>query len=63
MPLPHDRVIDTIRRKRAFTLLSNPRLSIEDVAHEVGFSDAHNFRRAFERWTGHGPREGQRTAS
>ncbi|VWC82916.1 AraC family transcriptional regulator [Burkholderia contaminans] len=56
-------VIDTIRRKRAFTLLSNPRLSIEDVAHEVGFSDAHNFRRAFKRWTGHGPREGQRTAS
>ena len=49
-------VIDTIRRKRAFTLLSNPRLSIEDVAHEVGFSDAHNFRRAFKRWTGHGPR-------
>ncbi|NIF89734.1 AraC family transcriptional regulator [Burkholderia sp. Cy-637] len=49
-------VIDTIRRKRACTLLSNPRFSIEDVAHEVGFSDAHNFRRAFKRWTGHGPR-------
>ncbi|WGS51117.1 AraC family transcriptional regulator [Paraburkholderia sp. D15] len=29
-------VIDTIHRKRAFTLLSNPRLSIEDVAREVG---------------------------
>lgn len=50
-------VIDTIRKKRAFTLLSNPRLSIEDVAHAVGFSDSHNFRRAFKRWTGHGPRE------
>ncbi|WDD93626.1 AraC family transcriptional regulator [Burkholderia sp. FERM BP-3421] len=52
-------VIDTIRQKRAFTLLSNPRLSIEDVAHEVGFSDSHNFRRAFKRWTGHGPRDPQ----
>ncbi|WP_323123038.1 AraC family transcriptional regulator [Burkholderia alba] len=50
-------MIDNIRQKRAFTLLSNPRLSIEDVAHEVGFSDSHNFRRAFKRWTGHGPRE------
>ncbi|KVM65657.1 AraC family transcriptional regulator [Burkholderia ubonensis] len=51
-------VIDTIRKKRAFKLLNNPRLSIEDVAHEVGYSDSHNFRRAFKRWTGHGPRDG-----
>uniref|UniRef100_UPI002ABD30FB AraC family transcriptional regulator n=1 Tax=Burkholderia cepacia TaxID=292 RepID=UPI002ABD30FB len=49
-------MVDSIRRKRAFMLLRNPQSSIEDIADEVGFSDAHNFRRAFKRWTGHGPR-------
>jgi len=30
-------------------------MSIEQVAFAVGFSDAHNFRRAFRRWTGSAP--------
>ncbi|MGH8781647.1 AraC family transcriptional regulator [Paraburkholderia sp.] len=50
-------VLDNIRHARAMALLSTPRLSIEEIAYEVGFSDSHNFRRAFKRWTGHGPRE------
>ncbi|MEQ5842762.1 AraC family transcriptional regulator [Paraburkholderia acidicola] len=50
-------VLDNIRHARALALLSTPRLSIEEIAYEVGFSDSHNFRRAFKRWTGHGPRE------
>jgi AraC-like DNA-binding protein len=33
------------------------RLTLDEVAYEVGFSDAQNFRRAFRRWTGHGPRQ------
>ncbi|RKP48137.1 AraC family transcriptional regulator [Trinickia fusca] len=49
-------LLDGVRQRRATALLSNPRLSIEEVAYEVGFSDSHNFRRAFKRWTGHGPR-------
>ena len=32
-------------------------MSVEQVALEVGFSDAHNFRRAFKRWTGSAPSE------
>ncbi|SDI49414.1 AraC-type DNA-binding protein [Paraburkholderia steynii] len=50
-------ILDNIRKKRALTLLTNARLSIEEIAYEVGFSDSHNFRRAFRRWTGHGPSE------
>lgn len=50
-------MLDNIRRTRSLALLGNPRLSIEEVAYEVGFSDSHNFRRAFRRWTGRGPRE------
>ncbi|MFV3014353.1 AraC family transcriptional regulator [Pseudomonas sp. KHB2.9] len=50
-------VLDQIRMDRALALLDNPRMTIDEVAYEVGFSDAHNFRRAFKRWTGHGPRQ------
>jgi AraC-like DNA-binding protein len=27
-------------------------MSIADIAHTIGFSDARGFRRAFKRWTG-----------
>ncbi|HEY9102617.1 AraC family transcriptional regulator [Chitinimonas sp.] len=50
-------LLDSVRKNRAIELLANPRLSIEQVALEVGFSDAHNFRRAFRRWTGSAPSE------
>lgn len=50
-------VLDDLRKNRALSLLNNSRLTLDEVAYEVGFSDAHNFRRAFKRWTGHGPRQ------
>lgn len=50
-------MVNEIRKKHAFKLLSNPRLSIDKIASEIGFSDANSFRRAFKHWTGHGPRE------
>ncbi|PCE23170.1 AraC family transcriptional regulator [Paraburkholderia acidicola] len=50
-------LVNDIRQKRAYELLNNPRLTVDYVAREVGFTDSHNFRRAFKRWTGHGPRE------
>jgi len=50
-------VLDDLRKNRALSLLSNPRLTLDEIAYEVGFSDAHNFRRAFKRWTGHSPRQ------
>jgi AraC-like DNA-binding protein len=48
-------LLDSVRKNRAVELLANTQLSIEQVAAEVGFSDAHNFRRAFKRWTKSSP--------
>jgi len=48
-------LLDNVRKNRAIELLGNTALSIEQVALEVGFSDAHNFRRAFKRWTRSSP--------
>ena len=50
-------LLDGQRRNRALELLGNSKLSIEQVAFAVGFSDPHNFRRAFRRWTGAAPSE------
>ncbi len=43
------------RANRALELLANPQMSIEQIAHAVGYTDVHNFRRAFRRWTGTTP--------
>ena len=50
-------LLDNVRKSRAIELLANTSMSVEQVALEVGFSDAHNFRRAFKRWTGAAPSE------
>lgn len=46
---------DSIRRDRAILLLNKPNLSINDVAHQLGFSEAAAFNRAFKKWTGNTP--------
>jgi AraC-like DNA-binding protein len=46
---------DRVRERRATFLLRESALRIDAVAHEVGFSDAREFRRAYIRWTGHPP--------
>ncbi|MCF3641278.1 AraC family transcriptional regulator [Rhizobium sp. TRM95111] len=48
-------LLDGQRKTRALELLGNPQLSIEQIAFAVGFTDPHNFRRAFRRWTGSTP--------
>ena len=45
-------VRDDLRERLARSLLRDTRLSVEDVAHRLGFSAATNFRVAFKRWTG-----------
>jgi len=37
--------------------LKTTKMTTEDIAALVGFSDAANFRRAFKRWTGKTPSE------
>lgn len=48
-------LLDGIRKARALELLANPAMTVEQIAHAVGFTDPHNFRRAFRRWTGTTP--------
>lgn len=45
-------VKDALRRDAAIHLLLNPKLTLEDVAQQVGFSETSTFHRAFKKWTG-----------
>lgn len=45
-------IVDDVRRKLAIEYLETTRMSVEDVAWKVGFSDGANLRRAIRRWTG-----------
>lgn len=56
---------DEVRLKMARDYLRDTRLSTEDIAAALGFSDAANFRHAFKRWSGQAPatwRQAQRGA-
>ena len=48
-------VLDDLKKNRALELLGNPQMSVEQIAYAIGFTDPHNFRRAFRRWTGSTP--------
>ncbi len=48
-------LLDDLRRNRSLELLANPAMPVEQIAYAVGFTDPHNFRRAFRRWTGETP--------
>jgi len=45
-------IIDEVRKKLALEYLRTTRMSVEDIAWKVGFSDSSNLRRAVRRWTG-----------
>lgn len=49
-------IMDDVRATLAAEYLRTTKMTIEDIASLVGFSDAANFRRAFKRWTGQTPR-------
>jgi AraC-like DNA-binding protein len=48
-------ILDDVRCTLASEYLRSTKLSIDDIAELVGFSDAANFRHAFRRWTGSTP--------
>ncbi|WP_250475169.1 AraC family transcriptional regulator [Caballeronia sp. GAFFF1] len=50
-------IVDDARSSLALEYLKATKMSTDDVATLLGFSDAANFRRALKRWTGKGPRE------
>jgi len=51
---------DRVRERRATHLILESRLPVKEIAGEVGFSDAREFRRAYARWTGQPPSAARR---
>jgi AraC-like DNA-binding protein len=50
-------VLDDLRRQMALRYLSAQKVSVNETAYLVGFSEPAAFSRAFKRWTGKSPRE------
>ncbi|WP_051741464.1 AraC family transcriptional regulator [Streptomyces xylophagus] len=50
---------DQLRRDVAIAALAAGTTSIEDISHQLGFSEPSAFHRAFKRWTGSAPRSYQ----
>lgn len=52
-----EQVLDELREKLALRYLKGRKVSVNETAYLVGFSDPAAFSRAFKRWTGMSPRE------
>ncbi|MEM8560720.1 MAG: AraC family transcriptional regulator [Pseudomonadota bacterium] len=51
----YQHLLDQVRAEHATRYLQNTRLPISNIAYLIGFNDASNFRRAYQRWTGKSP--------
>ncbi|WP_368733440.1 helix-turn-helix domain-containing protein [Proteus mirabilis] len=49
-------MVDDLRRRMALRYLEGRKVSVNETAYLVGFSDPSSFSRAFKRWTGASPR-------
>ena len=51
----YQRIKDNARRDLAISMLSRDRMTVSEVAEQVGFSDPSAFHRSFKKWTGQSP--------
>ncbi len=49
------RMLDDTRKRDAIRLLEDRTLSVEEIAHRIGYSAPANLLRAFRKWTGTTP--------
>jgi AraC-like DNA-binding protein len=49
-------IVESVRRRRATSLLAESNLPVTQIALSLGYSDPANFTRAFRRWSGTSPR-------
>ena len=52
----YQQLIDQVREIHARRYLSDPTLSVTQVAQQLGYADSSGFHRAFKKWTGRSPR-------
>ena len=52
----YEAVLDALRHKMALNFLADKKVSVNETAYLVGFSEPAAFSRAFKRWTGASPR-------
>jgi AraC-like DNA-binding protein len=52
----YQQLVDQVREIYARRILSDPTLSITEVAQRVGYADSSGFNRAFKKWTEHTPK-------
>jgi AraC-like DNA-binding protein len=50
-------LLTEVRKRLAIEYLRKTRMTTEEIASRLGYSDAANFRHAFSRWTGKTPHE------
>ena len=56
-------LLTRVRRALAEDYLRGTRMSVDDIAAALAFSDGRSFRHAFVRWTGHSPSDFRRAAT
>lgn len=57
-----EKLLDELRHKMALNYINGGRVSVNEIAYLVGFSQPAAFSRAFKRWTGKSPRSLRKTS-